>query len=260
MSDFGKRLRARIMVATPTYTGDTVCEHTQAIQLATMHCLTKGVVLDVVHAPGFSLVQYARNWLTAEFLSRPECTHLLWVDADIGFEANAIMKLVDRNLDAVGGVYTTKHPTKPIYPYESIGPVIDGLQEVRKLPGGFLLLSRRAVESVVAMCEWHDIEHNGETRRSPHVFDLVLNGKQLLGEDFVFTQRLLNAGFKVFVETNITFVHIGRYAWVGNLARTLAQEAEKGVGQGTADAWKHNEQAPQIDLSAAHGRVDPAIC
>jgi hypothetical protein len=102
-------------------------------------------------------------------------------------------------------------------------------------------MTRTIVEKVVAACDWHIIEHNGESRRSPRFFDLRLDGEKLVGEDFVACERLRRAGAKIYVETNLTFKHYGRQAWNGNLAKTLAEEAASGfAGQGTPEAWDKN--------------------
>lgn len=239
-------LRGRIMVASPSYTGTVVNECAAAMQLATLHCFTKGVLLDWVFAAGFSLVQLGRCWLNAEFLRRKEFTHLLWLDDDLFFSPDAIMKLFDRHLNAIGGCYSTKHPTKPIFPYQACGPAVDGLQQVIKLPGGFLLLSRSAVEAVAAICEEIEIEHDGNIELCPYVFDLIVKNKKVFGEDFVYCERLVQAGVKVYVETDIQFSHIGRNSWTANLAKTLAEEAEQGIeGAGTPAMWEKFEKMPK---------------
>jgi hypothetical protein len=239
--------RARVMVATPTYTGAVAHECAQSMTIAAVHCATKGIILEWVFAAGFSLVQNGRNWLNAEFLDRPEFTHLLWLDDDLNFAPGAIVTLLARNLDAVGGVYTTKHPTAAIFPYQAKGPVVDGLQEVLRLPGGFLLVSRRAAEAVAAACgNWYELEHDGKKRMSPHVFEVIVKDEKMWGEDFVYCERLMHAGFKVYVETNLPFGHIGRYSWNANLGRVLAEESAKGV-EGEADParWAKHEAAPK---------------
>ena len=92
------KLAARVMVATPTYTGDVVHECAMSMQIATVHCLMRGVALDWVFAAGCSLVQLARDWLHAEFLERTECSHLLWLDADLSFMPDAIMRMMCRGV------------------------------------------------------------------------------------------------------------------------------------------------------------------
>ena len=240
--------RARIFVATPCYTGKVDHEVAVSMQVATMVCMVKAVILDWVGAGGFSLVQYARNWLSMEFLERKECTHILWLDDDVCFEPDAIMKLLNRNVDAIGGCYMNKHPTKSTFLYQSLGPEVDGLQEASKLPGGFLLLTHQVMQTLADKAVWYELEHAGKTRSSPHIFELVMQDlpdgkKQLIGEDYIFSQKVLQAGFKMYVETNIGFTHFGRKGWSGNLHQTLEREAAANVGgQGVPESWKLNQE------------------
>lgn len=248
-------IRAHVMVATPCYSGSVAHECAQAMQLATMHCLTQGVVLDWQIAAGFSLVQAGRNWLNAQFLRDKQYTHVLWLDDDLFFAPDAVMKLIERRLNAVGGCYSTKHPVKPIFPYQASGPVVDGLQPVTKLPGGFLLLARVAVEAANAGLERYEMEHDSKTESVPNLFDphilgddydVIVRDNRLHGEDFVYCERLVKAGVAVYVETDIDFGHIGRNIWKANLAQVLAKEAEAGVeGEASPERWKAHEEAPQ---------------
>lgn len=242
------KIAARVMVATPTYTGDVVHECAMSMQIATVHCLMRGVALDWVFAAGCSLVQLARDWLHAEFLARTECTHLLWLDADLSFMPDAIMRMLCRNLDVVAGVYTTKSPTNPVFPYESLGPSKDGLQLARKIPGGFILVKRAVAQAVAESCETYLLTHNEQTRESAHIFEVPLiesekdpTKKVMLGEDYVYCHHLQTLGYRIAVETDIGFAHVGRNAWHGNLAKTLEDEAARGFsGQGSDAAHQIN--------------------
>ena len=242
--------KAHIVSCTPTYTGQVESDFANALAVASTHLALRGILLNPRFAPGFSLVEYARNWLVAEFLSIKDATHLLWIDADLFFQPDAVYKLFERKLDVVCGVYTTKsdEPGKCIYPYTALGPVEGGLQEAERAPGGFMLMARAAVERVCQDCEWMEIEHQGEKRNSPRFFDLVMRDGKLYGEDYIACARMRAAGFKIYVETDISFKHWGRKAWPSNLARTLEQEAQAGFeGQGTQAAWSKNTRE-QIKL------------
>jgi hypothetical protein len=235
--------KAHIITATPTLTGAVDCEYAASLAVAASHCLMKGFFVDPRMAPGFSLVEYARNWLVAEFLSVKEATHLFWIDADLYFPPNAIYRLVARDLPVVAGVYTTKHPTAPVYPYTALGPPENGLQLAERVPGGFLCMQRAAVEKAIEDCDWHVIEHQGVSRNSPRFFALKMKDGKLVGEDYIACARLHAAGFPIYVETDIDFKHFGRFAWPANLAKDLASEAESGfVGQGTTAAWEKNKK------------------
>jgi|SRR6185437_1101467 len=238
--------KAHIITATPTYTGDVCCDYANCLSLAGMHCILRNVWIEPRFAAGFSLVEYARNWLVAEFLQNKAATHLFWIDSDLFFQPDAVYKMVARGKDVIAGVYSTKHETSPVFPYTALGPVVDGLQEAERVPGGFLCMTRKAVEKVVSTCEWHEIDHNGEQRMSPRFFDLRLDGKHLVGEDYIASERLRKAGFKIYVETDISFKHYGRKAWNANLAKTLQKEKEQGFeGQGSDTAWEKNAKVAE---------------
>jgi hypothetical protein len=242
--------KAHIMCATPSYTGQVETDYANALAVASMHLALRGYLLNPRFASGFSLVEYARNWLVAEFLSIKDATHLMWIDSDLFFQPDAIFRLLQRDLPVVCGVYTTKTDDleKCIYPYTALGPEENGLQEAERVPGGFMLMTRAAVERVCEDCEWMPIEHQGETRQSPRFFDLLMKDGKLHGEDYIACARLRAAGFKIFVETDISFKHYGRKAWPANLARTLQAERESGFeGQGTKAAWDKNTRE-QIKL------------
>lgn len=232
-------IKAHMMVATPTYTGDVANEFSQTMTLAAQQCIMRGVFLDPRFASGFSLVEYGRNWLVKQFLDS-KATHLFWYDSDLFAQPDAMYRMYARDIDVVAGCYVTKHPTNPIYPYTAVGPVVNGLQKANKVPGGFLCMKRRAVEKVCENVEWIDFEQDGESYTIPRMFSLEVvekDGKRrLMGEDYIATERLRLAGFDVYVETDIDFVHYGRKGWAGNLAKTLKAEAESGFeGQGTID-------------------------
>lgn len=55
-----------------------------------------------------SLITRARNYLVDEFLNRSECTHLLFLDADIGFDPNDIIALLAIDKDVIGAPYPKK--------------------------------------------------------------------------------------------------------------------------------------------------------
>ena len=59
-----------------------------------------------------SLISRGRNTLTAKFLNNPESTHLMFIDADIGWEPWHVLAMLDRDVDIIGGLYPMK--TLPI--------------------------------------------------------------------------------------------------------------------------------------------------
>lgn len=250
-----RKARAVVMVGTPTYSGQLVHQYLTSYIQSFTDCIRGEILLAPEFPVNFSLVQYARNWLVYQFLKNPEFTHLMWIDSDLGWQHNAIRRLVESGKDIIGGSYTTKHPTKPIYPFVACGPVDEaGMQEVSSLPGGFLLMSRAAVQALWDNSPEMIMEHGGEDHAVRHVCDLELvtsdeNGnhvRRLLGEDYVMQVKLRSLGFQMYLQTDIDFVHVGQREFLGNVAK--AYEAEKAAGLKTMwheSAWEKN---PRLDF------------
>lgn len=210
------------MIATPTYTGEMHHTYVSSLMAAMVYCLYHKVELELNVVAGASLIQYARNQLVREFLEDETYTHLMWIDADVGFDPRAIMQLLDHGKDVVGGVYPMK--CIPIeWPYSPVpGEQTTGLHRAEIMPGGFLLCSRHAIKTVAeqSLEYWHHM--NGMRYRTPHVFDVVLEKDALLGEDVIFCRRLRDAGFDIWCDPNLQFQHSGMFNWRGNLAKAIA--------------------------------------
>src|ERR1700690_404314 len=57
---------------------------------------------------GRALITRARANLVTLFLDNPSATHLLFVDADIGFQPDQVFRLIESGADVVAGVYPIK--------------------------------------------------------------------------------------------------------------------------------------------------------
>ena len=89
-----------------------------------------------------SLISRARNTLTAKFLHNKESTHLMFIDADIGWEPWHLLVMLNRDVDVIGGLYPMKSlPVKwCVNGFDGAEEGPDGLQEVSKTGTGFMLL------------------------------------------------------------------------------------------------------------------------
>jgi len=84
--------KRKIMVCTPMYGGQCAGVYTKSCvdlaKLATMH----GVEVMFHYLFNESLITRARNYLVDEFL-RSDCTHLMFIDSDIGFDPMDVLAL-----------------------------------------------------------------------------------------------------------------------------------------------------------------------
>ena len=115
-------------------------------------CRQLGIDWTIETMTNESLISRARNTLVAKFLNNPDSTHLMFVDADIGWEPWHLLALLNRDVDVIGGLYPMK--TLPIkwvvngFEGAETGP--DNLQEVSKTGTGFMLVKRHVFEKLNA--------------------------------------------------------------------------------------------------------------
>ena len=90
IEDLRKR---KLFVATPMYGGmcaGMFCRSTNDLSALAMHY---GIELKYYYLFNESLITRARNYCCDEFM-RSDCTHMLFIDADIGFEANDVVSMM----------------------------------------------------------------------------------------------------------------------------------------------------------------------
>src|SRR6056300_948863 len=89
--------KRKIMVATPMYGGQCAGIYTKSSTDLASLSLKYGVDCRFYYLFNESLITRARNYLADEFM-RSDCTHLMFIDSDIGFDPTdvlAMMALMD---------------------------------------------------------------------------------------------------------------------------------------------------------------------
>lgn len=214
---------------------------------------------------GESLVPRARNHLSRLFLES-DCTHLLFIDSDMGFRPEHVQKLLEDDLELVGGLYCQKDPRSGQMKFVLNGlgkrPEANGCCEVRYVGTGFLLIARRVFELM--------LQHFGSLIEYVSDFDHVTvehdfwsvgvrqfeNGtRRYLSEDWMFCQRWRDLGGKVYVDTHVLLEHHGSAMYpLEHQAKAfleLAQKADfpEAPGADTAVLSSPRCRSPQGNLT-----------
>ena len=196
-----------------------------------------------------SLISRARNTLTAKFLNNKDSTHLLFIDADIGFEPWHILVLLNRQVDVIGGLYPMKSmPIKwCVNGFDGAEEGDDGLQEVSKTGTGFLLIKRDVFEKLNAHPATkpfiNDIGLPQEL--NPYMktyFDTAVRENRYYSEDWTFCENWRDLGGRIWVDKRVLLRHTGTY--------TFAHEAQEGL----IDAFTpfvEKRQAEKLAISTA---------
>jgi hypothetical protein len=169
-----------------------------------------------------SLVSRARNNLVARFMTNPHATHLMFIDSDLVFEAEYIIRMLIARKDVVGAVYPIKDiPVRYEFdPLENPDGETD-LISVTDLSTGFLLITKDAIKK---MMDAHpELKYNGvgmakETLPYTYaLFDTSLDvTNNYLTEYQTFSRRWTDLGGKLYADVGLKVDHIGQVAFPGN--------------------------------------------
>lgn len=206
---------ARILLATPSYSGDYCSAYVRSVVAATKDLAAHGVKTLHITLDGLHWIDIARDALAALFL-RSDCTHMLQIDADVGFPADAARQLLAHDVDIVGGAYPCKSDEARVYPAR-VGERVGSLLRSEGLPGGFMLVSRDVIERMSNGAPRYPVAtlDYGVIDCAP-LYTREMRADGYTGEDFMFCRRAIAAGFDCWLEPDITFEHVGRKAWRGN--------------------------------------------
>jgi len=167
-----------------------------------------------------SLISRARNTLVAKFLNNPQSTHLMFIDADIGWEPWHLLVLLNRDVDVIGGLYPMKSlPVKWVvngFDGAETGP--DGLQEVSKTGTGFMLVKRHVFDKLTAHPAVkpfnNDIGLPKELDQHLRTYyDTAVRENRYYSEDWTFSENWRDMGGRIWVDKRVLLKHTGTYTF-----------------------------------------------
>ena len=100
--------KPKLFVATPCYCGQVHVKYMESIMALQHELLQKGVGFEFFNIPFDSLIPRARNACVTRFMASANCTHMLFVDADIQFHPSSVVKMLQENKDIIAGCYPKK--------------------------------------------------------------------------------------------------------------------------------------------------------
>ncbi|WP_426956413.1 hypothetical protein [Muricoccus radiodurans] len=171
-----------------------------------------------------SLVTRARNTLAARFLAS-SASHLLFVDADIGFGADSVLRLLGHGRPLIGGLYRSKRVDRTewvaAWATAEDGTVRrdtgTGAIEVAMLGAGFLLIHRDVLTRLAeALPETRYVTEEGEPAHA--LFDAGIERRpdgtpgRYVSEDYFFCHRWRAAGGEVWCDPGLLLQHQGQVA------------------------------------------------
>lgn len=252
-----------LFIGTPCFGAQVFLNFHAALVDTVLYLRDHGVPFVYPPCGGDSLVQRARNVMVGKFLQSP-ATHLLFIDADIGWKPQDVLKLLAGDKDICGAVYPKKcYPIEwPANPFHNEGEleVDDDTKWLRwrDMPTGFLMISRKCIEDMVSRHpEWKCVFDPGTGQPEPFsysLFDCFTDADgTYLSEDFGFCRRAQKDGYKVWCDPTISLSHFGGHMFqAGCLADTMFQQAEESI-----EGWMSPDELRWLKAAAA--RMDSVV-
>ena len=209
-------------------------------------CRQEEIGLNVQTLGQESLVTRARNTLVANFLDNESFTHLLFIDADIGFDAKSLKRFLEYDKDVMCAPYPMKliswdmipklieekkdyrnlcHPYVLNFSNKGEINVEKGFAEVLDAATGFMLIKRECLLKMKE--EYPDLRYKTdqiinnkefESENTYLFFDTMKDDdERYLSEDYAFSRRWQKIGGKIYADIGSKITHFGSYRYTGQL-------------------------------------------
>jgi hypothetical protein len=171
---------------------------------------------------GDSLVARARNKLAAEFLES-DATHMLFLDTDLIFTPQHVARLLSHDKPVIAGLYPKKQRELAwvVNTLPGQEPDENGLQKVKYIGTGFLMIKREVLERMAAEIPGIAyVTDAGQVQRTEHDFfptgpmlDPEQGTTRYHSEDWGFCRRALDLGYDVYADTRVALKHVGQMVY-----------------------------------------------
>ena len=250
----------RLYVATPVHSECSI-HYTQALLKLQQVCMMNNIMISFSLLKS-SLVTQGRNLCVSNFLNDlNNYTHLLFIDSDIDFSHDTILKLLKFDKEVISVPYPMKTISwEQIWEKIQLGviknkddlmkaghtfpikmdnvmksdtkeiTIVGGIIEASHVPAGCLLIKRQVFEKMIKAYPEDVIDQptflNGEVKSSTNMYNFFdtfhdLESKKYYGEDFGFCQKWRDIGGKCYCYINRFITHVGEYQYSGRFRDEL---------------------------------------
>lgn len=223
----------RVLLGTPTYTGDVTAQYLFAYGETLRLCIANQIDLRPLLPIQDSVIQHARNKLVASAIQY-NFDDLVFIDADQDWQAADFLRLLAHPVHCVGAPVRKKTEERELYnirtSHGARGLTTDPATGLMTSPDlslgtGFLRLSKVALHALWANAEPYKIWGDADEYR--WIFDIRPVQGQLVSEDNMMVDKLRAAGIPTWLDPNIVSGHYGTKRYAGDFKTWLADQIAK---------------------------------
>ena len=234
----------KLFLSTPCYGGQCLEKYATSVIKLQIELIKEGIQLMLDTTENESLVHRARNVAVGRFLQKTDADVFMFIDADVEFTADAVVRLVKSPHDVSVAVYPKKvvmwdQVKKAVESGDernmamlssslvaNIGAhkrtVEDGFVELLDGPTGFMAIKRGAFEKLEEKFPELNCKNDHQNRDFDEycaVFDCMIDpeSRRYLSEDYAFCRRWQQCDGKIYADINTTLGHVGNLPFSGCL-------------------------------------------
>jgi hypothetical protein len=250
LAEHAKGQGTHLFIAVPCYGCKMSTTFVTSLLRLEGFCLGHGIRLTFEFLGNESLITRGRCIL-AERAMRSNATHLLFIDADIGFSPHTILRMVAFDAPVTCGIYAkkglnfndvvacSKTDEKTLadsalnfninLPKTKNHSVQNGFLEVMDAATGMMLIRMDCLKKLREIyAPTHLVKNDIPSSRDAMpeyvaLFETVICGetRRFLSEDYAFCRKAQENGFRVYADIFAPLVHVGSMQYDGNLSHLL---------------------------------------
>jgi GT2 family glycosyltransferase len=236
-----------IFFATPCYGGLLTDQYFLSMFRVSQVLMQHGINFRITTLRNESLISRARNILTAMFLDS-DCTHLMFIDADIEFQPDDVIRALAYDKAIIAGAYPKKaldieaikrggSGVQYAINFKFVNPetkqvrIENGAIEVLDASTGFFLVKRETIEKMIYA--YPELHYRNDSNIDPklnkycyNLWDVRLDPQdsRLLSEDYSFCRRWQELGGEIWLDPNTKLNHIGSYTFEGDVSQIIGRK------------------------------------
>jgi hypothetical protein len=232
----------KLMLGIPAYDHKVTLKMAVSLMRLGQQALEHGITVQVNSICGCSVVSRARNLIADAFL-KSDCDSLLFIDADMTFEPDSVLRLLAWNQEKhiVAGAYEARKAGKTYIltldgDADNIFMDKMGLIRAKRVATGFMMIQKQVFTKLADMHpEWLHKDTNSDEKLYSF-FDFKTTPGGYIGEDFLFCERAIDAGFSIWIDPTIKLGHMGIHEFTSDFDKDILRPMLKPVENTMSDA------------------------
>lgn len=231
----------KLFIAVPAYQGMCHIKFMESMSALFIILKNENIDFHFFTITSESLISRARNICATQFL-KSDSTHLMFIDTDIVFDPNDVLKMLKYDASVICGVY----PFKTLS-FSSLKENIDHSSSLKSLiknsalycidkksvenevciakyaPTGFMMINKNVLlkikqhyrDSIIYENDISGYDVYADDNRFYDFFKVGIHEGIYLSEDYGFCQLVNDTDQKIYIDTSISLTHIGQFYYYG---------------------------------------------